>query len=122
MVTHRTTEVKVFPGRSSSPISRHLFFWQIRPFTPTGTLRWAGNRRLITDVGSNPKLVTFSLLANRYHLLLYLVLLSFFETKGSTKFNEWWHLSFKMAENNSEIPKKKQQNATHFGMSAFNGQ
>ena len=33
------------------------------------TLHWAGNRRLITGVGSNQKFVTFSLLANQCHLL-----------------------------------------------------
>ena len=41
----------------------------LRSFTLAGTLHWAGNERIITGVVSNPKFVTFSLLANRCHLL-----------------------------------------------------
>ena len=38
VVTHRSTDVRVLT---------------------TGTLHWAGNQRLVTGVGSNPKFVTF---------------------------------------------------------------
>ena len=44
---------------------------KVLSFTLTGTLHWTGNRRLITGMGSNLRLVTFSLLANRFHLLFW---------------------------------------------------
>ena len=60
--------MKVLSGRSSNPATDDL----LRLFTFTGALHWTGNRRLITGVGSNPKLVvTFPLLANRFHLLFW---------------------------------------------------
>ena len=71
VVTRRTTDVRVFTGRSSNPTYHELTFLLTRPITLTGTLHWTGNRRLITGVGSNPKFVPFSLLANRCHLLFW---------------------------------------------------
>ena len=66
MVYHRTTDVTALSGRSSDPTSGDLFL--LRSFTFTGTLHWT---RLITGVGSNPRLVTLSLLANRFNLLFW---------------------------------------------------
>ena len=57
MVYHRTRDGKVISGRSPNPTSGDFFL--LRSFTFTGTLHWTGDRRLVTGVGSNPKLVTF---------------------------------------------------------------
>ena len=70
-VTHRTTGVTVFTSRSSNPTFHELTFLLARRITLTGILHWTGNRRLITGVASNQKFVTFSLLANRCHLLFW---------------------------------------------------
>ena len=61
--------MKVLSGRSSNPTSGESFL--LRSFTFTATLRWTGKWRLITEVGLNPKLVPFSLLANLFHLLFW---------------------------------------------------
>ena len=67
MVHHRTTNVS---DRSSNPTLGDLFL-KLRSCTFTGTLHWTGNLRLITGVDSNSKLVTFSLMANRFYLLFW---------------------------------------------------
>ena len=50
---------------------QHRVIFSFEVITFTGTLHWTGNRRLITGVGSNPKVVTFSLLGNQFHLLFW---------------------------------------------------
>ena len=42
----------------------------LRSFTFTGTLHWTDNRPLITDMGSNPKLVTFFIGEPIYFIIL----------------------------------------------------
>ena len=51
------------------PLHVYFSYGKPRSFTFKCTLHWAGNRRLITGVGSNPTFVTFPYLANRCNLL-----------------------------------------------------